>query len=68
MWKFLREGATVIPGATFIPESRVQTLQSKAELTQKDLVVHYPDCHNIWNIGHLFQFKILSPKSKRSLW
>ena len=23
MWKFLRGGATVIPGATFIPESRV---------------------------------------------
>ena len=26
MWKFLREGATVIPGATFIPESRVLIL------------------------------------------
>ena len=23
MWKILRGGATVIPGATFIPESRV---------------------------------------------
>ena len=23
MWKFLRGGATIIPGATFIPESRV---------------------------------------------
>ena len=23
MWKFLRGGATAIPGATFIPESRV---------------------------------------------
>ena len=23
MWNFLRGGATVIPGATFIPESRV---------------------------------------------
>ena len=25
MWKILRGGATAIPGATFIPESRVQT-------------------------------------------
>ena len=25
MWKFLRGGATVIPGGTFIPEARVQT-------------------------------------------
>ena len=24
MWNFLRGGATVIPGATFIPESRVK--------------------------------------------
>ena len=28
MWKFLRGGATVIPGATFIPESRVLTYYS----------------------------------------
>ena len=26
MWKFLRGGATLIPGATFIPESRVHTM------------------------------------------
>ena len=29
MWKFLRGGATVIPGATFIPESRVSALEKK---------------------------------------
>ena len=26
MWKFLRGGATVIPGASFIPESRVTAI------------------------------------------
>ena len=26
MWKFLRKGATVIPGAASIPESRIMTL------------------------------------------
>ena len=34
MWNFLRGGATVIPGATFIPESRVlweKLLKFKAE-------------------------------------
>ena len=27
MWKFLRGGATIIPGATFIPESRVNKIK-----------------------------------------
>ena len=27
MWKFLRGGATVIPGATFIPDSRVSHIE-----------------------------------------
>ena len=35
MWKILRGGATVIPGATFIPESRVwrQTRNSNLKRT-----------------------------------
>ena len=38
MWKFLRGGATVIPGATFIPQSRVKSfcdLTSFWELKEK---------------------------------
>ena len=31
MWKFLRGGATVIPGAMFIPESRVSECQIVGE-------------------------------------
>ena len=33
MWKFLRGGATVIPGATFIPESRVVPVKSKVKIS-----------------------------------
>jgi hypothetical protein len=34
MWKFLRGGATVIPGAMFIPESRVTNSLKKNALTE----------------------------------
>mgnify|MGYP005682461235 CR=1 FL=1 len=37
MWKFLRGGATVIPGATFIPESRVVPAVCFTELVQSGL-------------------------------
>ena len=34
MWKFLRGGATVIPGATFIPESRVVKKKYNIDLVE----------------------------------
>ena len=33
MWNFLRGGATVIPGGTFIPEARVQAAAYNGERT-----------------------------------
>ena len=45
MWKFLRGGATVIPGATFIPESRVEIL----------FQFYLTLLNNVKEIGRLFQ-------------
>ena len=36
MWNFFRGGATVIPGATFIPESRVVD----AKIRDSDIYLH----------------------------
>ena len=33
MWKFIKGGATVIPGATSIPESRVHSLLEPTSLS-----------------------------------
>ena len=38
MWKFLRGGATLIPGATFIPESRVGTFSTNSLSTIPGIV------------------------------
>ena len=47
MWNFLRGGATVIPGATFIPESRVCKGVSDLEMCMDYFAVPERSCEKI---------------------
>ena len=48
MWKFLRGGATIIPGGTFIPESRVLIwLKFKLIETEISPCIYLPDLSQI---------------------
>ena len=52
MWTFLRGGATVIPGATFIPESRVNVVCERPLMNYTFLFAYdsFSDFDNyLWN-------------------